>query len=89
LANSDAALPTTTTSVLMRWATQTWRSDRRNPPSEFIIEQFRQAPEAFEGAPHRRGPPVAHGYPRKLAGADPKAAEQAFTAFRKVLKDKS
>ena len=63
--------------------------DRRDPPSEFFIEQFAKhlklRPEPLIAA--------AGMYPadirEQLAGADPMAVEKAFTAFRKVLKDKS
>ncbi|MEO8754638.1 MAG: helix-turn-helix transcriptional regulator [Casimicrobiaceae bacterium] len=62
--------------------------DRRNPPSEFIIQQLAKhlklRPEPLIAA--------AGMWPTdlrdKLTGADPKKVEEAFTAFRKVLKDK-
>lgn len=63
--------------------------DRRDPPSEFFIEQFAKHLKLL------KEPLIAAAglYPAdirdKIAGADPKAVEQAFTAFRKVLKDKS
>lgn len=63
--------------------------DRRNPPSEFIIEQLAKhlklRPEPLIAA--------AGMWPEdlreKLAAADPEAVQQAFTAFRKTLKEKS
>ena len=63
--------------------------DRRNPPSEFIVEQF---------AKHLRlqkEPLIAAAglWPsdlrEKLPSADPEAVQQAFTAFRQALKNKT
>lgn len=62
--------------------------DRRDPPSEFFIEQF--AKQLKLSKEHLIA--AAGMWPTdirdKLAGANPKTVEQAFTAFRKVLKDK-
>ena len=63
--------------------------DRRNPPSGFIIEQLAKhlklRPEPLIAA--------AGMWPEdlreKVAAADPEAVQQAFTAFRKTLKEKS
>ena len=63
--------------------------DRRNPPSEFIIEQLaRHLKRSKEHLIAAAGlwPPDLRD---KLAGSDPKKVEEAFTAFRKVLKDKT
>lgn len=62
--------------------------DRRNPPSEFIIVQLAKhlklRPEPLIAA--------AGMWPEdlraRLAAADPEAVQQAFTAFRKALKEK-
>ena len=63
--------------------------DRRNPPSEFMIEQF--ATHLKLSKEHLIA--AAGLWPtdlrNKLAGTDPKRVEKAFTAFRKVLKDKT
>jgi transcriptional regulator with XRE-family HTH domain len=63
--------------------------DRRDPPSEFFIEQFAKhlklSKEHLIAAAGRWPTDIRD----KIASADPKAVEQAFTAFRKVLKDKS
>jgi len=63
--------------------------DRRDPPSEFIIEKFAKNLKL----PKEHLIAAAGLWPSdlrdKLPGADPKKVEEAFTAFRKVLKDKS
>jgi transcriptional regulator with XRE-family HTH domain len=63
--------------------------DRRDPPSEFIIDQLAKnlklSKEHLIAAAGLWPPDLRD----KLAGADPKKVEEAFTAFRKVLKDKS
>jgi transcriptional regulator with XRE-family HTH domain len=63
--------------------------DRRDPPSEFIIEQLannlKLSKEHLIAAAGLWPPDLRD----KLAGADPKQVEKAFTAFRKVLKEKS
>ena len=62
--------------------------DRRNPPSEFIIEQFAKHLKL------RLQPLIAAAglWPTdirdKLRAADPKKVDEAFTAFRLVLKEK-
>lgn len=62
--------------------------DRRDPPSEFLIVQF--AKELKLSKEHLIA--AAGRWPAdirdKLAAADPKKVEEAFTAFRKVLKEK-
>lgn len=61
---------------------------RRNPPSEFIIVQLAKHLEL------RPEPLIAAAgiWPEdlraKLAAAKPEAVQQAFTAFRKALKEK-
>ena len=63
--------------------------DRRDPPSEFIIDQLAKnlklSKEHLIAAAGLWPPDLRD----RLAGADPKKVEEAFTAFRKVLKDKS
>jgi transcriptional regulator with XRE-family HTH domain len=63
--------------------------DRRNPPSEFMIEQFARHLKLSKEHLIAAAGMWPTDIREKLAGADPKAVEQAFTAFRKVLKDKS
>ena len=62
--------------------------DRRDPPAEFIIDQLAKnlklSKEHLIAAAGLWPPDLRD----KLAGADPKKVEEAFTAFRKVLKDK-
>jgi len=62
--------------------------DRRNPPSEFIIEQFAKhlklRPQPLMAAAGMWPTDIRE----KLRGADPKKVEAAFTAFRNVLKEK-
>jgi transcriptional regulator with XRE-family HTH domain len=63
--------------------------DRRNPPSEFIIEQFAtelQLPKQHLVASSGIMPSQALN---DMRGADPKKVEEAFRAFRKTLKGKS
>ena len=63
--------------------------DRRNPPSEYIIEQF----AGHLGLSKEPLIAAAGLWPtdlrEKLPGSDPQRVEKAFTAFRKVLKDKT
>ena len=63
--------------------------DRRDPPSEFFIEQFAKnlklSTEHLIAAAGRWPTDIRE----KIAAADAKTVEQAFTAFRKALKDKS
>lgn len=63
--------------------------DRRDPPSEFLIDQFAKhlklSKEHLIAAAGRWPADLRN----KLAAADPKKVEEAFTAFRKVLKDKA
>lgn len=62
--------------------------DRRDPPSELLIEQFAKylklSKEHLIAAAGRWPADIRD----KLAAADPKKVEEAFTAFRKVLKEK-
>ena len=62
--------------------------DRRDPPGAFLIVQL--AKELKLSKEHLTA--AAGRWPAdildKLAGADPKKVEEAFTAFRKVLKEK-
>ena len=63
--------------------------DRRNPPSEYIIEQL----AGHLGLSKEHLIAAAGLWPtdlrEKLPGSDPQRVEKAFTAFRKVLKDKT
>ena len=63
--------------------------DRRDPPSESFIEQFakhlRLSKEHLIAAAGLWPTDIRE----EIVGADPEVVEQAFTAFRKVLKDKS
>ena len=62
---------------------------RRDPPAEFIIVQLARTlklSKEYLTAAAGQWPPDLRD---KLAGSDPKKVEEAFTAFRKVLKDKS
>ena len=63
--------------------------DRRDPPSEFIIEQFAKHLKLSKEPLIAAAGMWPADIREKLAGADPKTVEQAFTAFRKVLKEKS
>ena len=62
--------------------------DHRNPPSEFIIQQVAKHLKL------RSQPLIAAAglWPTdirdKLRAADPKKVDEAFTAFRRVLKEK-
>lgn len=63
--------------------------DRRDPPGEYIIEQLAKIlklSKEYLTAAAGRWPPDLRD---KLAGSDPRKVEEAFTAFRKALKDKS
>ena len=63
--------------------------DRRDPPAKFIIDQLARTlklSKEYLTAAAGQWPPDLRD---KLAGSDPKKVEEAFTAFRKVLKDKS
>ena len=61
--------------------------NRRDPPSEFLVEQFARHLKLL------KEPLIAAAgrYPADLrdtiAGADPRAVQQAFAAFRKVLRE--
>ena len=63
--------------------------DRRDPPSEFLIEQFAKqlklSKEHLLAAAGRWPADIRD----RLAAADPKKVEEAFTAFRKVLKERA
>ena len=62
--------------------------DRRNPPSAFIIEQLAKhlklRPEPLIAAAGMWPTDIRE----RLRAADPKKVEEAFTAFRKILKEK-
>lgn len=62
--------------------------DRRNPPSEFIIEQLAKHLKLLKDPLMAAAGMWPTDIRDKLRGADPKTIEQAFTAFRKVLKEK-
>lgn len=67
---------------------QGFEHDRRDPPSEFFIDQV--AKHLKLSKEHLIA--AAGMWPTdlrdKLPAADPKKVEEAFTAFRKVLKEK-
>ena len=63
--------------------------DRRNPPSEFIIEQLAKHLKLSKEPLIAAAGMWPTDIRQKLRAADPKTVEEAFTAFRKVLKDKS
>ncbi len=62
--------------------------DRRDPPGEFLIDQFakhlRLSKEHLVAAAGRWPSDLR----QKLADADPKRVEEAFTAFRRILREK-
>lgn len=62
--------------------------DRRDPPGEFLIDQFakhlRLSKEHLVAAAGRWPSDLR----QKLADADPKRIEEAFTAFRRILTEK-
>ena len=60
--------------------------DRRNPPSEFIIRQLAKHLKLKEEPLVAAAGMWPADIQEKLRSADPKAVEQAFTAFRKALK---
>lgn len=62
--------------------------DRRNPPSEFIIEQLAKHLKLSEEPLIAAAGMWPSDIQRKLRTADPTVVDQAFTAFRKVLKEK-
>ena len=61
--------------------------DRRNPPSEFLIDQFARHLRLSKDHLIAAAGLWPTDLKNKLAGADPKRVERAFSAFRKVLKD--
>lgn len=63
--------------------------DRRDPPSEFFIEQFSKHLKLSKEHLIAAAGLWPTDIRDQIAGANPKTVEQAFTAFRKVLKDKS
>ena len=60
--------------------------DRRNPPSEFIIRQLAKHLKLKEEPLVAAAGMWPADIQEKVRSADPKAVEQAFTAFRKALK---
>lgn len=62
--------------------------DRRNPPSEFIIDQLAKQLKLLKEPLIAAAGMWPADIQQKLRNADPKVIEQAFTAFRKVLKEK-
>jgi transcriptional regulator with XRE-family HTH domain len=60
--------------------------DRRNPPSEYIIRQLAKHLKLKEEPLVAAAGMWPEDLQQKLRSADPKAVEQAFTAFRKALK---
>lgn len=62
--------------------------DRRDPPSEFLIVQFAKELKLKKEFLIAAGGLWPSDLREKLAGADPKKVEEAFTAFRQKLKEK-
>ena len=62
--------------------------DRRNPPSEFIIEQLAEHLRLSKDHMIAAAGLWPTDLREKLPQSDPQQVEKAFTAFRKVLKDK-
>lgn len=62
--------------------------DRRNPPSGFITEQFAQHLKLSKEHLTAAAGMWPTDLRKKLAGADPGKVEEAFRAFRRVLKEK-
>ena len=62
--------------------------DRRNPPSEFIIEQLAEHLRLSKDHMIAAAGLWPKDLREKLPQSDPQQVEKAFTAFRKVLKDK-
>src|SRR3979409_509136 len=63
--------------------------DRRDPPSEFIIAELAKNLKLSKEHVIAAAGLWPADLRDKLAGADPRKVEEAFTAFRRVLKDKS
>lgn len=63
--------------------------DRRNPPSEFIIEQLAKHLKLSKEHLIAAAGMWPTDLREKLPAADPDKVEEAFRAFRKVLKEKS
>lgn len=63
--------------------------DRRNPQSDFLIEQFAKHLKLSKDHLIAAAGMWPTDLRQKLPAADPKRVAEAFTAFRKVLKDKS
>lgn len=62
--------------------------DRRDPPSEFLIVQFARELKLKKEFLIAAAGLWPSDLREKLAGADPKKVEEAFTAFRQKLKEK-
>lgn len=62
--------------------------DRRDPPSEFFIEQFAKHLKLSKEPLIAAAGMWPTDLREKLAGADPGKVDEAFRAFRKVLKEK-
>ena len=62
--------------------------DRRDPPGEFIIKQLAKNLKLSKEYMMAAAGQWPADLRNKLAGSDPKKVEEAFTAFRKVLKEK-
>jgi transcriptional regulator with XRE-family HTH domain len=62
--------------------------DRRDPPGELLIDQFakhlRLSKQHLVAAAGRWPSDLR----QKVADADPKSVEEAFTAFRRILREK-
>ncbi|MGQ0734198.1 MAG: helix-turn-helix domain-containing protein [Acidobacteriota bacterium] len=63
--------------------------DRRNPPAEFIIEQFARYLKLSKEHLTATAGMLPGDLRDKVPGADPRKVEEAFRAFRRVLNFKS
>ena len=63
--------------------------DRRNPPSEEIIEQFSKLLKLSKDYLIAAAGMLPEDVRNGLRGKDPEQVEKAFTAFRRALKNKS
>lgn len=63
--------------------------DRRNPPSEFIIEQLAKQLKLLKEPLIGAAGLWPTDLRERLPSADPEAVQRAFTAFRQTLREKS
>ena len=63
--------------------------DRRNPPSEYIIEQFAEHLKLSREHLIAAAGLWPTDLREEIPGSDPERIQKAFTAFRKVLRDET